>query len=304
MIEPQQAQAASGYWRTGLVASVLLCASLTARAETFSGAIAQAEWQVDASVFECNLLHPISHFGAAVFSYRAGEEQRFYLRQNNRHLPPGEAQLSAQHPVWRESRQRRLLETVAVNDDDEAIQLDFDQSQAMIAELREGRQLVITRSAWSGQPVPVEVVLEPVGFRPALESFQECLGGLLPVNFDQVARTALYYPLGADELPDGELEKLERIALYVRQDDRVSNVYIDGHTDGLGLSADNLELSRERAEAVAEHLINRGVPENRITTRWHGQRYPVASNRDPEGRAQNRRVTVRLERAQERLSNR
>lgn len=304
MKQPRPRLTVLRYGRYGLMAAVLLWTSLTARSETFSGPIAEAEWHVDATVFECNLLHPIPHFGTAVFSHRSGEEQRFYLRQNNQHLPPGEAQLSAQHPVWRESRQRRLLDTVALTDDAEVIQLDFDRSQALIAELRGGRQLVITRSAWRGQGPPAEVVLEPVGFRPALASYQDCLSGLLPVNYDQVARTALYYPLGAAELPNEALEKLDLIARYVREDDRIGTVYIDGHTDGVGLSADNLALSRERAEAVAEHLIQRGVAASQITTRWHGQRYPVASNRDAEGRAQNRRVTVRLERLNERLSGR
>lgn len=279
-------------------------AGLCAQPETFHSAISEVEWHVDASVFECNLVQPIPHFGTATFSRRAGENQRFYLRQNNRHLSPGRAQLSARHPVWRESPEPRLLTEVDLSEGEELVRLGRLESQPLMAELRQGKRLVLTRGAWRGQEAPVEVIMDPVGFRSALEHYQHCLAELLPVNYDQVARTALYYSLGDHELPEEGLEQLDLVALYASEDNRVSAFYVDGHTDGIGLRADNLELSRKRAEAVAEYLVSRGVDPRKVTTRWHGERYPVASNREPEGRAQNRRVTVRLERADDRFSAR
>lgn len=290
-----------GCW---LLAAVLWWSGLPASADTFSGPIVAAEWHLDASVFECSLLHPINQFGAAVFSHKAGEQQRFYLRQSNTHLPAGQAQLSSQHPVWRENPGVQLLQTIELAEAEQVVSLGRESSLQMISQLRSGRQLVVTRPAWQGRERPSRVVIEPVGFRPALRAYQECRAGLLPVNYEQVARTALYYTSGDHELPERELQKLHRVALYAVEDDRVSAIYVDGHTDGVGLSADNLELSRERAEFVSDYLVERGVDPGLVVTRWHGQRYPVGSNRESEGRAQNRRVTVRLERADERLSNR
>jgi outer membrane protein OmpA-like peptidoglycan-associated protein len=54
----------------------------------------------------------------------------------------------------------------------------------------------------------------------------------------------------------------------------------------------NRELSQERASAVRSYLVSRGVDENRIRAEGRGEAEPIASNDDPEGRANNRRVEL------------
>jgi OOP family OmpA-OmpF porin len=51
-----------------------------------------------------------------------------------------------------------------------------------------------------------------------------------------------------------------------------------------------MELSRRRAEAVAEYLKNAGIVAERVTAIGYGQTHPIASNDTEEGRAQNRRI--------------
>lgn len=68
-------------------------------------------------------------------------------------------------------------------------------------------------------------------------------------------------------------------------------IKIVGHTDGDGKPADNLALSKRRAEAVSSYLINNfGIDETRITTDGKGATVPVADNKTAEGKAKNRRV--------------
>ncbi|MGL5317299.1 MAG: OmpA family protein [Bacteroidales bacterium] len=71
-----------------------------------------------------------------------------------------------------------------------------------------------------------------------------------------------------------------------------TDVSILGYTDNTGTLAVNEKLSNERAQAVANHLINSGVIPGRITTKGMAWNDPVASNDTPEGRAQNRRVEI------------
>jgi len=71
-----------------------------------------------------------------------------------------------------------------------------------------------------------------------------------------------------------------------------SNVQVVGHTDNTGAAAYNLNLSRQRAAAVANTLISNGVASSRITAIGRGEDQPVTSNLTPEGRAQNRRVEI------------
>ncbi|MCS7001538.1 MAG: OmpA family protein [Dehalococcoidia bacterium] len=68
---------------------------------------------------------------------------------------------------------------------------------------------------------------------------------------------------------------------------------VAGHTDSRGSDAYNLALSQRRAETVLKYLTDNGVT-NTLRARGYGERQPVASNRDEAGRAQNRRVVLRI----------
>lgn len=72
--------------------------------------------------------------------------------------------------------------------------------------------------------------------------------------------------------------------------------YVDvlGHTDSTGSDAYNQTLSEQRANTVANYLGSRGVSKARLATKGYGESQPRASNTTEEGRAQNRRVEIRL----------
>jgi outer membrane protein OmpA-like peptidoglycan-associated protein len=85
---------------------------------------------------------------------------------------------------------------------------------------------------------------------------------------------------------------LVEIAKYL-SDAPAANVLIVGHTDGVGSYALNLDLSRQRAEAVVDALVSRyRIDRGRLTPVGVSFASPVASNRSEEGRARNRRVAI------------
>jgi OOP family OmpA-OmpF porin len=67
-----------------------------------------------------------------------------------------------------------------------------------------------------------------------------------------------------------------------------------GHTDSDGSDSTNDPLSVKRANAVKQMLVSEGFDANQMVTSGRGEREPIASNDTPEGKAKNRRVTVRL----------
>lgn len=69
-------------------------------------------------------------------------------------------------------------------------------------------------------------------------------------------------------------------------------VRIEGYTDSSGEQRENLELSRARAQTVADVLIDLGIDAKRIEVQGHGENFPVAENASAKGRAQNRRVEI------------
>jgi outer membrane protein OmpA-like peptidoglycan-associated protein len=75
------------------------------------------------------------------------------------------------------------------------------------------------------------------------------------------------------------------------------NVMVEGFTDSQGSDRYNLDLSQRRADAVRDYLVHAGYPASRIQSRGIGKERPIADNMSAEGRANNRRVEVILERA-------
>lgn len=69
---------------------------------------------------------------------------------------------------------------------------------------------------------------------------------------------------------------------------------IVGHTDSRGGHDHNVELSRKRADAVRQFMLERGVTEDRIVTRGEGPDEPIADNKTRAGRAKNRRIEFRI----------
>ncbi|WP_211343480.1 OmpA family protein, partial [Lampropedia puyangensis] len=72
----------------------------------------------------------------------------------------------------------------------------------------------------------------------------------------------------------------------------IDRIRLDGHTDDTGDARYNEALSKRRADAVAQLMVEDGYPANAIQTRGLGSQKPVARNNSSEGRASNRRVTV------------
>ena len=69
---------------------------------------------------------------------------------------------------------------------------------------------------------------------------------------------------------------------------------VTGHTDSVGSRRANRDLSDNRAQAVADYLIGRGVPRGRIETQGFGDTRPVAPNDNETNRARNRRIEFSL----------
>jgi outer membrane protein OmpA-like peptidoglycan-associated protein len=71
-------------------------------------------------------------------------------------------------------------------------------------------------------------------------------------------------------------------------------LFIDGHTDNVGKEDYNQTLSENRANAVKQYFISKGIAESRITSAGHGMSMPIADNKTAAGRQKNRRVELKL----------
>jgi len=69
---------------------------------------------------------------------------------------------------------------------------------------------------------------------------------------------------------------------------------VEGYTDSKGSDTYNMDLSKRRANAVKNLLVQRGVAENRIEVVGFGETMPVATNDTEAGRQKNRRVEIKI----------
>jgi outer membrane protein OmpA-like peptidoglycan-associated protein len=99
------------------------------------------------------------------------------------------------------------------------------------------------------------------------------------------------FETGQATLMPGALTTVDRLAQFMG-DYPERTVQIEGHTDSAGSDALNQRLSEQRAAAVRDALVARGVDIRRIQTIGYGEARPVASNDTPAGRQQNRRIEV------------
>ena len=105
----------------------------------------------------------------------------------------------------------------------------------------------------------------------------------------------LYFDFGSARLREESGPVLDEITRYAQSHPGVA-LALEGHTDAVGDDDANLALSRDRAEAVRQALVARGVAAGSLHSAGFGETRPVAGNDTSQGRASNRRVTLRLAR--------
>ena len=90
-----------------------------------------------------------------------------------------------------------------------------------------------------------------------------------------------------------KVASLDALVKAMKEDPKLS-ISLDGFTDATASSEYNLALSKRRATAVKNYLVSKGIKASRITSNAHGEENPIADNTTPEGKAQNRRVSISI----------
>ncbi|CAM1352252.1 OmpA family protein [Tenacibaculum ascidiaceicola] len=105
---------------------------------------------------------------------------------------------------------------------------------------------------------------------------------------------AIYFNSGKTSFRTGVTGKLDLIAGIMKEYPK-ANFSIQGHTDSSGSNTLNQRLSEKRAKAVLDYLITKGgIDSKRLTSAGFGEDYPIADNKTRAGRAENRRVEIKL----------
>ena len=282
------------------LATLLVCgvpaAAVAPAPMRFGADPAAAVWQFDGNRMACRLTHEIPNFGTAQFAQEAGGSLAFAMTSWRVELNGGFA-VSAASPDWSADRAADEALGEAKAAPPRAIVVAAPLAESMLRELYRGRYPKVASD-------DVSVSISAVGFRAPYEVYSRCVAELLPASFAQLESSAIGFAIGKAELDAAAKARLDLLAQYVEADPSVSHVRVDGYTDSSGREPKNRQLSEARARAVTDYLVAAGCDQEAIETRFHSARFPTASNDTDDGRAKNRRVTVRLVRGSARIAQR
>jgi len=103
------------------------------------------------------------------------------------------------------------------------------------------------------------------------------------------------FKFGKTTLPDEAKAKIDQMVAHLKQDPKNVFIEIEGHTDNVGDKIVNEKIGLERAEAVQRYLYEQyQVPLHKMNVISYGEEKPIAPNKTKDGRAQNRRVVIKV----------
>jgi peptidoglycan-associated lipoprotein len=103
------------------------------------------------------------------------------------------------------------------------------------------------------------------------------------------------FKFGKTDLPDSAKQRIDQMVTDLKADPKGVFIELEGHTDNVGSKMYNTKLGEERAEAVKRYLYEaHQVPLHKINVISYGEEKPVSPNKTKDGRAQNRRVVIKV----------
>jgi outer membrane protein OmpA-like peptidoglycan-associated protein len=108
-----------------------------------------------------------------------------------------------------------------------------------------------------------------------------------------LAAKNIFFKTGSYELIPKSFSSLDGVVQILKENPSLK-LSIEGHTDNVGTPLSNQTLSENRAKAVMQYFISKGIDRSRLSAAGYGQSKPIDENNTEEGRANNRRVELKL----------
>jgi outer membrane protein OmpA-like peptidoglycan-associated protein len=103
------------------------------------------------------------------------------------------------------------------------------------------------------------------------------------------------FKFGQSKIPAEMQAQIDQIVTQLKANPNGGYIEIEGHTDNVGNKATNQKIGLERAEAVKRYLYeNQQIPLHKMNVISYGEDKPIAPNKTRDGRAQNRRVVIKV----------
>lgn len=255
----------------------------------------RAQWTLMPSELACKLTHSIDGFGEARLSREAGGVDQLVIVSRNGLLNRADYQVTGRAPAWQQEAQVVQIARVSAQQE---LRVSGAVLRDVIGQL-EANFFVnfskINPNETQIAPRYFSIALTPRNFKKAYGDYLACVNSMIPFSFAQVSKLTYQYAKDATDLSHSIKQHLDKMLRYSRADERVLGIIIDAHSHADLTEELSFGQAQLQADLVADYLEAKGYAQEKIMSRVHGDRFPVANNSEVQGQAKNRRVTVRLE---------
>lgn len=281
-----------------VVSSLSLSNSTIAAYKTFEADISESYWQFSGNPLNCQLTHQVPRYGTAIFEKASGKGQQLDFKLSYKRQPVTSVKVAAVQsisPSWFPNRPAKQLGELPIKSGASIFNTTGNASWKLLNELEIGRFPMFRYQDFDSLQDQVAVSLSAVGFNQPYGQFLDCLSSLVPFKLNELKQMTLRFDFAKHKVKQNYQAKLKALAAYIKHDPEIEVIFLSGHTDSKGSRFYNHKLSERRIASVKDMLTLPGTDESRFKTLPHGERKPVATNRNPSGRALNRRVYIRVD---------
>lgn len=279
--------------------TALLTATYVASApqlRQYSAEIENSVWQLTKNTpLECQLQHEIPRFGQAVFSSVASKGLNMAFEIQMLRLPDNYAlaEVLSIPPAWRAGEPSKAIANMQLLKQYNG-ELPKETAWVLLTELEHGFSPSFYFNDWYSPYDKVVAAINPVQFAAQFTKFNQCIAALLPYSFEDIAFTVLNYESGSDQLSRESSRRLQQIAEYLKYDNDIDYIEIQGYSDSYGGMWMNEQLSIKRAEKVKTFFVSVGLSADKVQVTGFGERRHIAPNQIAIERKKNRRVVLQL----------
>lgn len=270
---------------------LILSFAIVAEASHYGATLHESSWSTSGSRLECALVHGVPHFGEARFTQQAAGQLEVVLSGKLK-LPAGSrVQVDIVPPPWRHDRPSKQIVSLPIEKALRNLVIKESLAQRVLDELGDGMAVVFNYPDPGREGAKIEVSLSPVQLQRPLGEFRRCVADLLPVNFNNAGASRVFFQFNSAELSPQARQLLDQLAEYLKTDDHVYSVRIEGYADRRGSSGYNYNLGSRRAKEVRSWLVNKGVSSKKLRLKSYGERRPTAC-REYDGDSRGNRCAV------------
>jgi len=271
---------------------LFLVGSANAGIKQFKAPVHASTWAVKTGKSLCSLKHSIPSYGEVTILKGQSVPLTTIIQTRFNVLQGGKADLRALPPSWKSGADIQEIKKVNFQRGNLPFIFGTDLSQELLDNLGEGMIASLTHMQSEESNNGWRVEISPVNSNKPLEKFLECSGNF-PLNRAS-RKSAIHFATARWNLTYNDLARLMAIADYLSVNKKYKRIILDGYADNRGQNKPNKILSRNRANAVKQFLVSRGVPSKKFKVVAHGEVDEIDLNKTPALRAKNRRVDISI----------